>query len=133
MGKPSRNGSPFKAVCTLLLVLGIGAMFLTDPSWFDTLIFPNLSLDAREDVKRVCQEWVIHQQEEAGIEHTKEQELNGSDGVWRKLFNVLGYLAYCWENDPDWYPGSVLNKIIPIFRVVSLYTMIILLVAYIYL
>ena len=68
----------------------------------------------------------IYQQEEHGIEH----KLDAAGGVWSRLVNVLGYLAYSWHNDPEWYSGSILSKIMPSFQDVSLCTAAMLLAVY---
>lgn len=89
-------------------------------------LFPDNSRKLDDCLKRAFQETVIFKPKGVGIDH----ESGASRGVWSRLVNILGYLTYCWDNDPAWYPGSVLSKIIPVFRDVSLYTVAIVLAVY---
>lgn len=87
-------------------------------------LFPDDCHTLDDRLKRIFPETVIYQRKEADVDH----ELGG---VWSRLVNILGYLTYCWDNDPAWYSGSILSKIMPIFRDVSLYTVAIVLAVYV--
>lgn len=65
--------------------------------------------------------------QEASIEARNEQGMDGRGGVWGQIIRVL---TYYWYNEVEWYPGSVLSKVIIVFRDVSLYTAAILLAVY---
>ena len=60
-----------------------------------------------------------------GYADEQEQESESRGRVWSKIFSIFGILAYYWNSDPDCYAGSVLGTIIPIFRDVSLYVLVI--------
>ena len=117
MGRSRKNELPLKEYHAL--ILGLVAALMT------TLTDFNLRHYAH--VQEMYQNLGIYQQEGAGILHTVKQNLGGA---WNRLCSVFGVLAYFWVNDPDWYPGSVLSKIMPIFREVSWYAMAILLALY---
>ena len=89
-------------------------------------LFPDDYHKLDERPKKIFQETVIYKRKDTGVDHQSDN----SGGVWSRLVNILGYLTYCWDNDPAWYSGSLLSKIMPIFRVVSLYTVAIVLAVY---
>lgn len=124
MGGPS--GDKLSSAASHGLLLGFVTTLLTAIFLLHASNFLELSHNDHEWLKRICQEMGIYQQGEART----EDELNASRGVWSKLVNVLGYVAYPWDNDPAWYSGSILSKIMPVFRDVSLYTAAILLAVY---
>lgn len=83
-----------------------------------------------EWIKGFSQRCETYKQEKASIEDTKEQGLDRRGGVWGMTFSIFQIIAYYWDNDPDWYPGSILSKIVSSFRDVSIYAVAILLAAY---
>ena len=109
----------------------IGCMLVAMLFWkYGLPLLPSYQ-DIHESFKGFSQTLKAYKGEEASIKARNEARSDGHGVVIGRIWGVLRSLAYHWNSDPDWYSGSILSKIIPALRDVSLYALAILLAAYV--
>ena len=84
---------------------------------------------AYELLEAFAQEMMTYKREEANMEAMEEQGLLDWGGMWGRVLGVFKIFTHYWDRDADWYPNSMLSKIIPVVLDVSTYAAVILLAA----